>query len=141
MFSGGKDSAYSIFLAKNQGHEIKCLLSLHPKSPESHLLHHPNLAWTSLQSQSMNIPQLTVTVGSDDTALEILAIEKILKTAINRYDIEGILHGGIKSNFQRQHFENICNKLQLKSVAPLWASDPKKYMTDLISSNFDFIFL
>ena len=46
FFSGGKDSTYAIHLAKKQGHDIVCLLSIFPKSEESHLLHHPNLKWT-----------------------------------------------------------------------------------------------
>ena len=47
LFSGGKDSTYAIHLVKNQGHEVTCLLSVFPKSDESHLLHHPNLKWTT----------------------------------------------------------------------------------------------
>ena len=41
LFSGGKDSTYAIYLAKQQGHEIACLLTITPKSDESHLLHYP----------------------------------------------------------------------------------------------------
>ena len=59
LFSGGKDSTYAIYLAQKQGHEIKCLVSIFTNSDESHLLHHPNMSWTKLQSESMNIPQLT----------------------------------------------------------------------------------
>ena len=69
LFSGGKDSAYAIYLAQKQGHEIKCLLSVFPKSDESHLLHYPNIELTKLQSESMNIPQLTITSNSDQTGL------------------------------------------------------------------------
>jgi ABC transporter with metal-binding/Fe-S-binding domain ATP-binding protein len=139
LFSGGKDSAYSIYLAKKQGHEIKCILSIFPKSEESHLLHHPNLRWTRLQSESMKIPQLSLSSKSTDTEIEILALEKILRQAKDSYNIEGLLHGGIKSQFQKQKFEKICNKLNLESVAPLWGSNAKKYLNDLISSSFDFI--
>ena len=67
LFSGGKDSTYSIYLAKNQCHDIKCLVSVFPKSDESHLLHHPNLKWTSLQSKSMKIPLLTTYSQSEDS--------------------------------------------------------------------------
>ena len=49
LFSGGKDSAFAIYLAQKQGHTITCLLSVFPRSNESHLLHHPNLKWTKLQ--------------------------------------------------------------------------------------------
>ena len=91
LFSGGKDSVYSIYLAKKQGHEIKCLLSVFPKSDESHLLHHPNLQWTHLQSQSMHIPQLTIKSESDEVGNEINALEKILIRSIDEYQIEGLV--------------------------------------------------
>jgi ABC transporter with metal-binding/Fe-S-binding domain ATP-binding protein len=139
LFSGGKDSTYSIYLAKNQGHEIKCLLTIYPKSDESHLLHYPNLKWTYLQSKSMNIPQLILFSESDDVDIEVSILEKILKKAKDEYGIEGLLHGGIESKFQKQKFEKTCEKLNLKSIAPLWETDPCKYMNDLISSNFIFI--
>ncbi len=139
LFSGGKDSTYSIFLAKKQGHEIKCLLSIFPKSDESHLLHHPNLHWTYLQSQSMQIPQLTIESEFDETKNEINALEKILIQSIDEYKIEGIVHGGIQSQFQKEKFENLCNKLNLKSIAPLWNRNPIEYMNELLSSNFLFI--
>ncbi|NOS62132.1 MAG: diphthine--ammonia ligase [Nitrosarchaeum sp.] len=139
LFSGRKDSTYSIFLAKKQGHEIKCLLSVFPKSDESHLLHHPNLQWTNLQSQSMQIPQLTIKSELDEPDNEINSLEKILIQAIDEYQIEGLVHGGIQSQFQKEKFENLCNKLNLKSIAPLWNRNPLEYMNELISSNFVFI--
>jgi len=139
LFSGGKDSLYSIFLAKKQGHEVKCLLSVFPKSAESHLLHHPNLKWTSLQSKSMQIPQLTVESNSDETNNELISLEEILIKSIDKYGIEGIVHGGIQSQFQKEKFENLCHKLNLKSVTPLWNINPLEYMNELISANFKFI--
>lgn len=139
LFSGGKDSTYSVFLAKKQGHEIKCLLTVFPKSDESHLLHHPNLQWTNLQSQSMQIPQLTIKSESDETENEINTLEKILIRCMDEYHIEGLVHGGIKSQFQKEKFENLCKKLNLKPITPLWNRNPLEYMNELISSKFVFI--
>ena len=139
LFSGGKDSTYAIYVAKKQGHEIKCLISVSPKSDESHLLHHPSLKWTQLQSKAMNIPQLLEDSKSDDTEIELSSITKLLQKAKNEFGIEGLLHGGISSEFQKQKFEAICNDLNLKSVSPLWNRDPKKYMNELLDSDFDFI--
>ena len=139
LYSGGKDSTYSIHLAKLQGHDVKCLLSIFPKSDESHLLHHPNMKWTSLQSESMKIPQITIESNSDETSTELKVIEDLLVRAQHEYDIEGIVHGGIKSDFQKNNFENVCKKLNLKSIAPLWDLEPKQYLDDLLSSDFVFI--
>ena len=139
LFSGGKDSAYAIYLAQKQGHEIKCLLSIFPKSDESHLLHHPNIKWTKLQSESMNIPQLTVTSNSNQTDDELLFIENMLQIAKDEFQIEGLVHGGIKSKFQKEKFENICSKLNLIAITPLWDTEPEQYMNELIDSGFNFI--
>ena len=139
LFSGGKDSTYAIHVAKKQGHEVKCLLSIFPKSDESHLLHHPNMKWTKLQSQSMNIQQLTIASTSDETDNELILIENLLQNAKEQFQIEGLVHGGIQSKFQKDKFENICSKLNLKVIAPLWNTDPEKYMNELVDSEFEFI--
>lgn len=139
LFSGGKDSTYAIHVAKKQGHEVKCLLSIFPKSDESHLLHHPNMKWTKLQSQLMNIPQLTIASTSDETDNELILIENLLQNAKEQFQIEGLVHGGIQSKFQKNKFENICSKLNLKVIVPLWNTDPEKYMNELVNSEFEFI--
>ena len=139
LFSGGKDSTYAIHVAKKQGHDVKCLLSVFPKSDESHLLHHPNMKWTKLQSESMNIPQLTIASTSDETDDELILIENLLQNAKEQFQIEGLVHGGIQSKFQKDKFENICSKLNLKVIAPLWNTDPEHYMNELVDSEFDFI--
>ena len=141
LFSGGKDSTYAIHLAKKQGHDVVCLLSIFPKSEESHLLHHPNLKWTKLQSESMNIPQLTIHSNSDETNDELIVMEKLLQNAKEQFQIEGLVHGGIKSKFQKEKFETLCLKLNLVSIAPLWETEPEKYMNELLDSDFHFMMI
>ena len=141
LFSGGKDSTYAIHLAKKQGHDVVCLLSIFPKSEESHLLHYPNLKWTRLQSISMNIPQLTICSNSDETVDELIVLEKLLQNAKDKFKIDGLVHGGIKSKFQKEQFETLCAKLNLTSFAPLWNTEPKKYMNDLLDSSFHFLMI
>jgi len=87
----------------------------------------------------MKIPQITIESSSDETSTELELMKKILLRAKDEYHIEGMIHGGIKSIFQKDNFENLCNKLNLKLISPLWDTEPKKYMNDLVSSNFVFI--
>jgi predicted ATP pyrophosphatase (TIGR00289 family) len=87
----------------------------------------------------MKIPQITIESNSDETSTELKVMEDLLIKAQREYDIEGIVHGGIKSDFQKNKFENVCKKLNLKIFAPLWNSKPKRYLDDLLSSDFVFI--
>ncbi|WP_316505779.1 diphthine--ammonia ligase [Nitrosopumilus sp.] len=139
LFSGGKDSTFAIYMAKEQGHDVACLLTIIPKSDESNLLHFPNMKWTKLQSESLQIPQLVVSSDSDETSSELLALETLLYNAREQFQIEGLVHGGIKSKFQKEKFEFICAKVGLTAISPLWNSDPEKYMHDLLASDFTFV--
>ena len=139
LFSGGKDSTFVIQLAQKQGHEVVCLLSVFTKSEDSHLLHHPNLQWTKLQSESMNIPQLTASSDSEKTEDELSVLSTLLQKAIEKFHIDGLVHGGIKSQFQKEKFESLCIELDLIALAPLWDTDPLQYMNELIDNNFNFI--
>ena len=139
LFSGGKDSTYSIYKAKQMGHDVRCLITLFPKSPNSHLLHFPSIKLTKLQSETMNIPHLVTELETDETNQEMKVLGILLKKAKQDFQIDGLVHGGISSEFQKKCFENICQENDLKIVTPLWNTYPKEHMNDLISSGFKFI--
>ena len=122
LFSGGKDSAFAIYEIQNCGHEVVCLLSVFPNSDESHMLHHPNMQWTKLQSESMKIPQLSISSGSDDVDVELYALKMLLQKAKKQFDVKGVVHGGIQSNFQKDKFETLCSELSLIPFTPLWGA-------------------
>lgn len=139
LFSGGKDSTYSIYKAKQEGHQILCLITILPLSEESMLLHFPNIELTKLQSKSMGIPQIYIESRSNETETEVNLIEKILAKAKSEHDLEGLVHGGIFSEFQKNIFDRVCSKLNLKLISPLWQKEQIEYMKNLIESNFHFI--
>ena len=89
LFSGGKDSTYSIYKATQLGHDVKCLITLFPKSPNSHLLHFPNIQLTELQSETMNIPHIVMELETDETNQEMKALGILLKKS-NRFRIRNL---------------------------------------------------
>ena len=139
LFSGGKDSTYAIHLAKKFGYSVDVLLTIFPHSDESHLLHYPNIRFTSLQSESMKIPQLTEQLTSTDAKNESEALDKLIISAKENYSIDGIVHGGILSEYQKNNFSTICEKNNLKIVSPLWNMEPESYMKELLSENFEYV--
>ena len=139
LFSGGKDSTYAIYLAKKLGHSVDVLLTLHPNSSKSHLLHYPNIKFTSLQSESMKIPQLIEKTTSDDSQNESKKLNSLVTLAKEKYSIEGIVHGGIISKYQKDNFSIVCEQNQLEVISPLWNKNSESYMKELLDEKFEYI--
>ena len=139
LFSGGKDSTYAIYLAKKLGHSVDVLLTLYPHSSESHLLHYPNIKFTQLQAESMKTPQLIEETLSDDSENESKKLNNLISLAKEKYSIDGIVHGGILSEYQKDNFSLICEKNQLKIISPLWNKEPESYMKELLNENFEYV--
>ncbi|HEU5462320.1 MAG TPA: diphthine--ammonia ligase [Nitrososphaeraceae archaeon] len=136
LFSGGKDSTYSLYLAKQCGLSVNCLLTLLPHSEESLLFHCSNIWTTQLQSQALDIPIITKEINSISIDEECNKLDELISQANNIYKIEGIVHGGIRSDFQKNKFNKICKKYNLKLISPLWHIDDYYYMNKLLKNNF-----
>ena len=136
LFSGGKDSTYAAYLAKQSGHDLQCLVTANPYSAESKLLHHPNIRLTSLQAKSMGLEHLTVDTDSEN---EIDSLASLLKKAVSKYDIKGVVHGGIASIFQQKQFEAACKSANLTPIGPIWGREPMQYMQSLLDCDFSFV--
>ena len=135
LYSGGKDSNYAAYMSKINGDEISCLLTGLPDSEESFMFHFPNISLTHLQSEAMNLPQLSFrTKGIPEKELNDL--KAALVKAKDLYNIEGIYTGGLSSRYQKQRFGNICSDLDLKCVNPLWGIDSNTYFNKILSLNF-----
>ena len=139
FFSGGKDSLFAIYNAKKSGYEIIVLLTMLPKSDESHLLHFHNICQTKIQSESMNIPQMISTIDELEPGTEQLKLDELIKTAKKTFDFEGIVHGGISSLYQKNKFEELCQNNNLKLISPIWQKNASAYMKELLNNGFEFI--
>ena len=139
FFSGGKDSLFAIYNAKKSGYEIIVLLTMLPKSDESHLLHFHNICQTKIQSESMNIPQMISTIDELEPDTEQLKLDELIKTAKKTFDFEGIVHGGISSLYQKNKFEELCQNNNLKLISPIWQKNASAYMKELLNNRFEFI--
>jgi ABC transporter with metal-binding/Fe-S-binding domain ATP-binding protein len=135
LFSGGKDSTFAIYKAKQAGHEIACLITMHPAGDDSALFHYPNSRMTKHLAEAMKIPVLDFVSGIGKH-VESEALAQAVAKAKSTYNIQSVLSGGIASVFQKNAFEQACKEHGVKPVAPLWGADPEKYMSELLDSNF-----
>ena len=132
LFSGGKDSYLALQYASID-HEIACLLTLESKKEDSWMFHTPAIEWTQLQAESMKFNHLTLeTSGVKDKELNDLKI--IIKSAIVKYSIEGIVTGALASVYQATRIQKICNELNLWCFNPLWQMPQEMLLQELLSS-------
>ena len=135
LFSGGKDSTMATYLAKKQGHEISCLITIHSENPESYMFHTPSISKTQRQAEVMGIPLIFVkTRGKKEEELKDL--EKAIKKAKEKFEIEGIVTGAVESVYQASRIQKICNNLSLECFNPLWQKDQIELLYDLLKEKF-----
>ena len=135
LTSGGKDSIYAAYLA-SKTHELSCLVSMKSENPESYMFHVPNIHLVELQAKAMNLPLIfESTKGEKEKELEDL--KRAISRAKEEYGVKGIVSGALASVYQKKRIENICKKLDLASITPLWGIDPEEYMEDLIKNKFE----
>ena len=135
LFSGGKDSVYSAFLAKKEGHKLACLISLFSENKESYMFHTPSIKQVEKQAEVMGIKliaQKTKGVKED----ELKDLEKAVRIVKEKYKIDGIITGAIRSVYQSSRIQELCDKLNLKSFNPLWQKDEFEYIHELIKTEF-----
>jgi asparagine synthase (glutamine-hydrolysing) len=138
LFSGGKDSNYSAWLAKKEGHELACLISVFSENKESFMFHTPAIDFVKKQAELMDLP-LVIQKTKGEKEKELKDLEKAIKTAIKEYKIEGIVTGAVASVYQSSRIQKICGKLGLKCLNPLWHKDQIGLLQELVKNRFEVV--
>jgi len=133
LYSGGKDSTMALYHALQES-EVLFLVSMVSDNPESHMYHVPNIKLTSLLAEALGIPLIeSRTEGVEEEEVEDLAgTLSILKDR----GVDAVYSGALYSEYQRSRIDEVCRRLGLKSVAPLWHRDPLDYMEDVVDLGF-----
>lgn len=138
LFSGGKDSNLSLWLASREGKEISCLISLIPENKDSYMFQTPEVNFLKLQAIALDIP-LLVTKTKGEKEKELVDLKKAIKFAKEKYQLTGIVAGALYSVYQKERIEKICKELNLKLIAPLWHMKEEDEINLLLKNKFKFV--
>lgn len=130
LYSGGKDSSFSIYLAELMGHSVTDLLTVVPENSESLLFHTPNLAFVQDIAEAMGKKHYSAVAQEGK---EMDALQYLMEEAVKR-GIEGIVTGAVLSDFQFFRIEKLCFELGIKCISPLWRVEQSLLMQELIAS-------
>lgn len=135
LFSGGKDSCLALHKAM-ENNKVLFLLSVIPANIDSFMFHKPDEKLLKKQAEMLNI-KLIIEKSKGEKDKELKDLEKLIKKVKNK--IQGIVVGGLASNYQGDRIKKICKKYNLKFIAPLWDYSPEKLWKELFNSNFKVI--
>jgi len=134
LFSGGKDSTYALYLMQQQGWDVVSLLTVIPKASDSYMFHYPNIRWTKLQAESMNIP-IRYKESSGLKEEELKDVEELMAEE----DADGFVCGAIASDYQWSRLNEIAHRLGKPMYAPLWRKDQLTLLEDMVHAGFKFM--
>lgn len=134
LFSGGKDSTLALHKAAEK-EEVVCLITLVSENKESFMFHTPNIDLTRLQAEALDLPLIRqATEGKPEEELEDLE-EAIARTAKD-FSIDSIVTGAVDSVYQTTRVQQICNRLDLWCVNPLWKRNQKALLKEVLAKDF-----
>jgi len=133
LYSGGKDSNASLRWARLNGHEVACLIGVVPEATDSFMYHVPGTELMDLFPDALGERLVKVRAPQNDEL-------RPLKRAISEQNVEGIVSGAVRSEFQKLRLDRICAELGIVHLSPFWHADPKQHVRGLISDGYEMIF-
>ncbi len=139
MYSGGKDSTTALHRAVRDGLDVVVLASVIPAYKYSMLYHQPLYQCLLAQSQSLGIPLESTGLVNPEAERETL--KHLLKRIREKYRVEAVVSGALKSVFQYRIFGEIARELGLKFYTPLWMINEEEYLWSLLREGIEFIII
>lgn len=132
LCSGGKDSAYALWLAMKAGHEAREIIAMIPEREDSWMYHTANIWLIDLFGECAGLPVRKIRVGGSKEE-ELSGLIR----AIRGTDAEGIVSGAIASSYQRKAIERACAEAGLKPLFPVWGRNPRELLREIVGEGFE----
>lgn len=129
LYTGGKDSHYSLLKALEDGHEVACLITVVSQRTDSYMFHTVNIRWSLLHGEAMGVSQYLVEV-SGEKEREVEELYQSLKVIVERHKIEGIVTGAVASRYQKSRIDSLAERLGLVHITPLWGRDQEEVLRE-----------
>jgi len=138
LFSGGKDSTFTLYYYLQQAWDVECLITLKSINESSYMFHTPNIDLVQVQSKALGIPLIEQETAGEKEK-ELLDLKKAFSRAKTEFKIDGVAVGALLSDYQAERVNRICEELQLKCYTPLWHKNQEMLLREMIANGFEII--
>ena len=158
LVSGGKDSIYNLVKCQQNGHKIIAVGHLSPQNIsgdyelDSYVYQSVGSELCSAIAECLDVPYIEKKITgkplnkdlvykkTNDDEVEDLFL--LIKEAKEKFpEINAVSSGAILSNYQKNRVENICERLNLKSLSYLWELDQTDLLSQMINDNMNSILI
>lgn len=134
LFTGGKDSTYSAYLAGKENNLV-CLMNMESENADSYMFHTVGSGLLQMQADAMQLPlERHLTEGRKEE--ELADLTEFIANVKEKYGIGGVVSGALASEYQYARIGRILERLGLESITPLWHADVESYLSNLIKDGF-----
>ena len=140
LFSGGKDSSYSLHRMHLSGFEVPVLLTVRSMDRDSWLYQTPGMEVSHLFSELTGIETVILDSPPEKESEREILTDKLIELK-ERFHLDAICTGALLSDYQRMIFTHAAYDADLISYTPIWRKDGARYLHDLVSGGFSFILL
>lgn len=132
LSSGGKDSAAAWWWAQCKGWDVVALVTVNITGGDSWMFQIPGTHLVEHQAKVAGIPWMNVaTPGVQEEEIDDL------QDALSSLDIDGIVSGALRSDYQKSRLERMAERLGIRSWTPLWHQDSLQHMRGLVEHGFE----
>ena len=132
LSSGGKDSAAAWWWAVCKGWTVDCLVTVSITGDDSPMFQIPGTHLVEQQARMANIDWVQVkTSGATPNDIEDL------EEKLRERNIDGIVSGALRSDYQKSRLERMAERLGIKSWTPLWHQDGDSHLSSMVQHGFN----
>lgn len=143
LISGGKDSVFAIGKALTMGHKLVCTANLfYNTEADSFMFQTVGTLYVPAISCSLGVPLISKELQGNSICKEMnyVVTEKdevedlyeLISEAKYRFpDLQAVVSGAVMSDYQRIRVENVCSRLGLTSISPLWRINQKDLLLEM----------
>jgi len=163
LASGGKDSTYASWWSELQGWDIECIITVGIEGDDSMMFQIENTWIAGLQAAAIGTSWLPV-VSKGREGLEMKDLESAIQGELDvenslkrmwpefvrrpngltlhrgRLEIDALVTGALRSDYQKTRLEMMCESLGIRSFCPIWHKSAEEHMESLVQHGFGVVF-
>lgn len=149
LVSGGKDSIYTVCKLIDSGNRLVALIHMRSSDSyaDSYMYQTVGTEIAEFLEECLGVPLYVFTTKCKTTNLdleysksiddEVEDLHEAISTVLKNHSFQAVAAGAVASRYQKNRIENVCARLGLATLSPLWKRDQRDLLCEMIDYGMD----